>query len=203
MKVLGIVCSPRKNSNTEVLIKEVLNSAQAHGAETDMILISEFNILPCDGCDACFSSGKCKINDDMQGIYPRLLEADGIIVGSPVYYWSVTAQAKLLIDRTYAFRRERQLRNKVAGAVLVARGLGVSSAFDTLCHFFNAHRMILASGIGPRSADELAIERTGMAFAYANRRGEVAKNTHAIAQAQALGRSVVETIGNLSNAKRL
>lgn len=194
MKILGIVCSPRKRGNTEVLVKAALDSATQHGAETDLINICDYAIAPCDGCESCEKTGRCKIADDMQDIYTKLLESDGIIVGSPVYYWGVTAQAKVMIDRTFVFRKERRLRNKVAGAVVVARDTGGSAAFGQLSDFFNLLRMIPARSIGPRTIEELAEERGGGVIAYADKRGEVKSNKKAMAEAQALGKAMVETL---------
>lgn len=193
MKILGIVGSPRKNGNTEVLVKEALDSAHRLGAETAFVSVVDKHISPCDGCDSCATTGKCKIDDDMQEVYARLVESDGVIFGSPVYFWGLSAQAKAIIDRTYLFRRNRELRNKVAGAVLVARGGGASFAFSSLTAFFNLQMMILARSIGPRTAEELLAERM-MVIAYADKRGDVRENEKAMLQAQALGRAVVETI---------
>jgi len=188
MKVLGIVCSPRKNGNTAVLVKEVLDSARSYGAETEIIRVTDFDITPCDGCESCTTTGKCRIEDDMPKIFAKLLEADGIVIGTPVYFWNVTAQAKALIDRTFAFRRERRLANKVAGAVIVARDTGASAAFSALNDFFSLHRMLPARSISPRTVEELARERGGAAIAYADKRGEVRDNKKAMAEAQARGK---------------
>jgi len=194
MKVLGIVCSPRKNGNTEILVKEALDSAHKLGAETEMIKVSDVNIMPCDGCETCDTTGECKIEDDMQGIYTKLLQSDGIIIGSPVYWWGVTAQAKIIIDRTFVFRKGRRLRNKVAGAVVVARQVGASNAFSELNDFFGLHRMIPARSIGPRTEEELAKEWGGGVIAYADKPGEVINNQQAMARAQSLGVAMVETM---------
>jgi multimeric flavodoxin WrbA len=194
MKVLGIVCSPRKNGNTEILVKEALDSAHKLGAETEMIKVSDVNITPCDGCETCEITGECKIEDDMQGIYTKLLQSDGIILGSPVYWWGVTAQAKIIIDRTFVFRRGRRLRNKVAGAVVVARQVGASNAFSELNDFFGLHRMIPARSMGPRTEEELAKEWGGGVIAYADKPGEVINNQQAMARAQSLGVAMVETL---------
>ena len=194
MKVLGIVCSPRKNGNTEILVKEALDSAHKLGAETEMIKVSDVNITPCDGCETCDITGECKIEDDMQGIYTKLLQSDGIILGSPVYWWGVTAQAKIIIDRTFVFRRGRRLRNKVAGAVVVARQVGASNAFSELNDFFGLHRMIPARSMGPRTEEELAKEWGGGVIAYADKPGEVINNQQAMARAQSLGVAMVETL---------
>lgn len=194
MKLLGIVCSPRTNGNTEVLVKEALDTARNLGAETEMIKVSDLNITPCDGCESCDITGECKIEDDMQDIYTKLLHSDGIIFGSPVYFWGVTAQAKAIIDRTFVFRRDRRLRNKVAGAVVVARDSGASATFGALSDFFNLHRMIPARSIGPRTVEELAQEWGGGVIAYADKPREVKKDEQAIAKAQSLGKAIVETL---------
>jgi len=194
MKVLGIVGSPRKNGNTEILVKEALESARKLGAEIEMINITGLNITPCDGCESCDTTGKCKIEDDMQVIYTKLLQSDGIIFGSPVYYWGVTAQMKAIIDRTFVFRKTRQLRNKVAGAVIVARYTGASSAFSAFLDFFSLQKMIPATSIGLRTEEELARERGGGVIAYADKKGEIRKDRQAIARAQSLGKSIVEIV---------
>jgi multimeric flavodoxin WrbA len=194
VKLLGIVCSPRTNGNTEVLVKEALDTARNLGAETEMIKVSDLNITPCDGCESCDITGECKIEDDMQNIYTKLLHSDGILFGSPVYFWGVTAQAKTVIDRTFVFRRDRRLRNKVAGAVVVARNSGASATFSALSDFFNLHRMIPARSIGSRTVEELAKEWGGGVIAYADKPGEVKKDEQAIAKAQSLGKAIVETL---------
>ncbi len=197
MKILGIVCSPRKNGNTEIMVKEALDSARKYGAKTELLRVSDLDIKPCDGCESCDTNGKCKIEDDMQGVYARMQEADGIIMGSPVYFWGVSAQAKAIIDRTFVLRKQRQLRNKVAGAVVVARSSGATSAIAALNNFFMLQRMMPARSIGPRTVEELARERGGVAIGYADKRGEVRENKKAMAEAQALGQAMVETVAVL------
>ena len=128
MKIIGIVCSPRKEGNTAVLINEVLKEAEKHGAKIETIRIAEMNILPCDGCESCHDAGKCRIDDDMQEIYDKLVNADGIVLGSPVYFWSVSGQAKVFMDRTYALRYpHHKLKNKVSGAIVIAGRRGCMS----------------------------------------------------------------------------
>ena len=90
-KVLGVSCSPRKGGNTEILLQQALAGAGERGAETELVTIFDKEIKPCDGCYACQKTGKCHIKDDMQSIYDRLLAADGIIWGTPVYYFGVAA----------------------------------------------------------------------------------------------------------------
>jgi len=73
LKVLGIACSPRKAGNTEILLREALAGAKESGAEVELLRISDMNIAACDGCEACHESGECRIKDDMQKAYKKIL----------------------------------------------------------------------------------------------------------------------------------
>ena len=85
MKILGLSFSPRPQGNTDVLLNEVLNGARQEGAEVELLRACDKEIRPCDGCRACWETGECHIKDGMQEIYPKLLEADGIVLGAPIY----------------------------------------------------------------------------------------------------------------------
>jgi multimeric flavodoxin WrbA len=100
VKVLGIFGSPRRGGNTELLLEEALKGAESKGAEIDRVYVTDFTITPCKECHGCDQTGNCVILDDMQKIYPRLLEADIIILASPIFFYGVTAWAKALIDRS-------------------------------------------------------------------------------------------------------
>ena len=102
MKILGLSCSPHIQGNTVTLLNEALKGAQAEGAEVELFSVAGKTIQPCQACQSCFKTGECKIQDDMQPLYEKLLESDGIIFGTPVYFWDVTAQTKAVIDRTFA-----------------------------------------------------------------------------------------------------
>jgi multimeric flavodoxin WrbA len=146
MKVLGIVCSPRQGGNTEIMMKEALTSAGEAGAETGLISIAGKNIAPCDGCNGCRKTSVCLIKDDMQSIYQEMETADGIIFGSPVYFGSVSAQGKALMDRTFAFLWRQKLKGKVAAPLLAVRRVGAGQTRNLLYGFFMAHGMIVARG---------------------------------------------------------
>jgi len=103
LKILGIVGSKRKNGNTYSLVQEALRVAQEEGATTKLIILGDYSIKDCTGCEGCKDTYKCVINDDMQKIYPLLLEADGIILGSPTYFYNISADMKAFIDRCYCF----------------------------------------------------------------------------------------------------
>ena len=126
MKILGLSCSPRKQGNTEILLGEALNGAQQEGAGVELYSVSGKDIKPCDGCGVCNKTGECHIKDDMHVLYDKLLEADGIIFGSPIYFYSITAQAKAILDRTIALNRpERSLANKVGAVIVTGGSLGL------------------------------------------------------------------------------
>ena len=109
VKVLGIFGSPRKGGNTELLLEEALKGAEAEGAQTERLYLTEFTITPCKECHGCDRSGECIILDDMQKIYPKLVEADVIILASPIFFYSITAWAKALVDRCQTFWSKKYL----------------------------------------------------------------------------------------------
>ena len=176
MKVLGICCSPRLHGNTEILLETSLAKAREEGADVELVTLAGKTISLCDGCSSCRKTGECHIKDDMQDIYTKLLEADGIIIGTPVYFGTVCAQAKALIDRTYVFGEGRKLRNKVAGVVVTTRRVGATSASTVFHVFFNLQRMIMvgvAIGFGGTEKGEIRDDERGMADASALGRATV------------------------------
>lgn len=102
MKVLGIMGSPRKKSNTDLLLDEALRGAGEAGAEVDKLVVINLSIAPCAEYYACFKDGDCVIKDDMQMVYKKLLEADVVLLASPIFFYALTAQVKALIDRCQA-----------------------------------------------------------------------------------------------------
>ena len=103
MKILGIVGSKRKKGNTFYLVQEALEAAKKEGFDTELIFLGDYSIKDCTGCEACKDTYRCIVDDDMQKIYPLLIQADGIILGSPTYWYNVTADMKSFIDRCYCF----------------------------------------------------------------------------------------------------
>ena len=102
MKVLGLFGSPRRGGNTDILLEEALKGAEMEGAEVERLHLTDFTITPCKECHGCEKTGNCVILDDMQKIYPKLLDADVIILASPVFFYGITAWAKALVDRCQA-----------------------------------------------------------------------------------------------------
>lgn len=100
MKVCGIVGSPRKNGNVDLLVSQVLKGTASKGAEICKLYLNDLNIKPCQSCGVDPSPRRCIFNDDMEQIYGVLENCDAIVLGSPVYFDTVSAQVKLMIDRS-------------------------------------------------------------------------------------------------------
>jgi multimeric flavodoxin WrbA len=100
-KILGIVGSPRRNGNTEVLVDEVLKGAEEAGAQVEKVILNELDIKPCQACNSCYKTGKCIHDDDMTELFIKMEKADAWVLGTPVYWFGPTAQFKLFLDRWY------------------------------------------------------------------------------------------------------
>jgi multimeric flavodoxin WrbA len=182
MRVLGIVGSPRKNGNTEILMQEVLKAAREAGCETELFLMSQKQVAPCDACGMCFEVGSCVVQDDMQELYAMMDRSQAIVFGSPVYFGSVSAQMKAAMDRMFALLQRRALKDKVAGALVVTRRVGAINARALLYSFCVAQGMVVAGG----------------AIGYGREPGDVLTGVgggidmSAIQEAQLLGKNVVQ-----------
>lgn len=99
VKVLGISASPRLEGNSDLLLCQALAGAESAAAETEYIRLCELDIAPCTHCNFCFDSGKCKVEDDYQILASKMIEADRLIFATPIFFMTVCAQAKILIDR--------------------------------------------------------------------------------------------------------
>jgi multimeric flavodoxin WrbA len=168
MMVVGICGSPRKAGNTEFLLNEALAVAKERGFETNKVLLSDANVDFCSDCGDCSKGRQCPKEDDMKRILLTLERADGIIVASPVYFGSVTAQLKAVFDRTIPLRRQGfRLKNKVACAISVggSRNGGQEKTLETIQAWMHIHGMIIVGddahfgGIGVRPAAEDRIGR--------------------------------------------
>jgi len=160
MKVLGIMGSPRRQSNTEILLDTALAGAKKMGAEVEKVAVSELKIHPCLEIYACRKDGKCAIKDDMQQLYEKLLEADYIVFASPIFFYGLTSQAKAIVDRCQALwvrkyvlgmgKEDRRIRRGVFISVGATQG---ERLFDgvvlTVRYFFDA--------IGVKYAGDLLI----------------------------------------------
>ena len=138
MKAIGIVGSPRKGGNTEILTSHTLKAIEEEGLDTELIRLAGLDIRPCDACRICREGGSCPIDDDLFPIYTKMKEAEAIILASPVYFGSATAQLKALMDRTgYMSYDTRPFAGKVGGPLVVARRAGQNFTFAQLMFWFH------------------------------------------------------------------
>lgn len=144
MNIVSFLGSPRRHGNTAALLDKVLEGILSNhkDAKNEFIFLQEKNIKPCTNCDACkkSSTAGCVIKDDMQDIYKKIEAADLIIVASPIYWWSVTAQTKLMVDRIYGFHgdvKEKKLALLMTyGSELPNAGPEtVESNYNEICEF--------------------------------------------------------------------
>ncbi|MFW9876937.1 MAG: flavodoxin family protein [Candidatus Thorarchaeota archaeon] len=99
--VLGVVGSPRKGGNTEILVDEILSGAEKNGAVIEKVMLNELSINPCQACDSCYKTGKCMHNDDMIDLLKKMENSELWVLGTPIYWWGPTAQFKTFLDRWY------------------------------------------------------------------------------------------------------
>jgi len=141
--ILGVMGSPRKNGNTNLLLAKALEEFEKAEHRVEMVQLSDYHIDECMGCRYCIENpGKCCIADDMQKLYPKILEASAILVASPVYFNNVTALTKAFMDRTWCLRGK--LKDKIGGAIVVGRGYGHELAISAIHAFMLKHHMIIA-----------------------------------------------------------
>ncbi len=151
VKITGIVGSPRKGGNTEFLVNSALKAAEELGAETEIIYLGSAEIEPCIACDICKSTGECAIYDDMPDILAKIGSSQGLIIGSPVYFGSVTSQLKMLIDRSRPLRMDFKLKNIVGGAISVggSRNGGQETTILAIQQFMLIHDMVIVGDGAP------------------------------------------------------
>ncbi|MBK6282685.1 MAG: flavodoxin family protein [Draconibacterium sp.] len=148
MKVVAFNGSPRRKGNTEILIGEVFKILEKEGIETEMVQLGNKPVHGCTACGKCreIQSGKCHIkNDHLNYCIEKMVEADGIIIGSPVYFADVTPEIKALIDVAgYVTRSNNHLlKRKVGAGVIAVRRGGALHAFETINNFFLISQMIV------------------------------------------------------------
>jgi multimeric flavodoxin WrbA len=177
MRVLGLVGSPRKDGNTDILVEAILGAARAKGHEVEKVHLSDLDIGPCRDCRGCKSGGMaCVVADGMQSLYPRLDAADAIVFGTPVYWCGPSATMKLAFDRLRPYFATHGLRGKKA-LLAAPAGDGPGEA-DLLVRMFK------------RSWRALGVEFAGQVLATGYDRGDVRGDAEAMAQAAALGASL-------------
>ncbi len=184
-KILLVMGSPRKEGNSATLAKQVAGGAEATGAEVEDFYLHGMNIQPCTACDECREeTGKgCVIDDDMQTLYPKLRRADAVVIASPIYWFTVSAQTKLFMDRWYAFGGPQE-----EYAALAAKRIGIVLTYGDLDPFVSG--AVNALRTFQDAFDYVGAEIVGMVYGSASEAGEIQKNRDLMEKAYELGKQL-------------
>jgi multimeric flavodoxin WrbA len=183
-KILGVVGSPRKNGNTDILVTRVLAGAESVGAITNLVRLGELSIKECDGCHVCWNGQRCSKNDDLGELYTEISRSELIVLGTPVYWYGPTALMKGFIDRWVYFNcpvNRVHVRGKSVVIVIPYEEEGpeivapVVSFFEKCCEYLemNLFGKLIVPGVG--------------------RRGEVLEKESCMKEAFELGKRLVAT----------
>ncbi|MBA3029069.1 MAG: flavodoxin family protein [Desulfobacteraceae bacterium] len=183
-KVLVVLGSPRKKGNSASLAEKIIQGAEAAGAITETVFIQGLKIAPCQSCYACQvkDSKGCAIEDDMQSIYPKLLESQSWVLACPVYWFTMSAQMKIFMDRMFALGAYGQNpfhRKRIA----IAMSYGDMDPFRSGC--VNALRTF------QDAFNYTGSKIVGMVYGSANKPGEIESDGALMARAEELGRKLV------------
>lgn len=187
-KVVAFNGSPRKDGNTSILIRHILAELEKEGIETETIQLGGMKIHGCTACGKCFENRdrRCVFDDDMvNACIEKMCSADGIILGSPVYFLDVTPEMKALIDRAgfVSFANGHLFRNKVGNAAVAVRRAGASRTADSMLHFLLASEMIVSG---------LPVIGIGLDA------GDVMNDEEGIARAKSLGQTMAQLLNQLN-----
>jgi len=191
MKVIAFNGSARKDGNTAILVRHVLRELETAGIETELIQLAGSRIHGCIACMKCFENKdqRCSVKDDnVNDCIEKMLEADGIILGSPTYFANVSTEMKALIDRAGMVSRANNdmLSRKVGAAVVAARRAGAIHVFNSINHFFFIGQMIVPGS---------SYWNIGMG----REKGEVEKDEEGVQTMENLGRNMAWLLKKLKN----
>lgn len=194
MKVLGINSSARKDGNTAILMEKVFEALNKEGIETEMIQLSGKIIEPCKACLACGGKRNCvHKKDQFQDIFEKMTQADGIILGSPVYTANISANMQALLERasvvTDMNRKENLFQHKVGAAITAARRGGALNALDAMNHFFMLQNMFIVGS-------------TYWPMAYGQMPGDVQKDEEGLATMSNLGQNMAYLLKALEERRQ-
>jgi multimeric flavodoxin WrbA len=181
--ILMLLASPRKKGNSAALGNKIAEGAASQGAAIETVYLHQMNISPCQACYVCQKpdSTGCAIDDDMQSLYPKLLKADSWVIATPVYWFNMSAQAKLFMDRCFAlpaYGKNPFLRKRIA----VAMSYGDADPFVSGC--INALRCF------QDSFRYVGAKIVGMVYGSADEAGEIAANEELMRSAEELGKKL-------------
>ncbi len=201
MKILGVMGSPRKKGNTDILVDSVLNGAKVLEAEIEKIYLSDLNFKGCIGCEGCSKTCKCVLKDDMQSVYQKLEEADGIVLGSPTYFYNVSGLTKMFIDRLYAYEvfndNDRSVwlsRNEVLGTKYAVTIAVCEQETEDNIGFASDAMSIALKAVGWRTVDNIKA-------LHLFKRGEAITHQMLIETAEKAGEKLAKTILLADNLK--
>jgi multimeric flavodoxin WrbA len=180
MKVVAICGSPRPKGNTYHLLQEAIRVLNEQGIETEYISLHDKDINPCVACEKCSEEkNRCAQEDDFNALYEVMAQADGLIVGSPVYFGSATPNLMALLDRAgYVARKgDNVFARKVGSPIVVARRAGVTFTYAQLLYFFMIMSMVVPGS-------------TYWPIAYGRERGEVLKDEEGMKTITALAENI-------------
>lgn len=192
MKVIAINGSARKDGNTAILLNTVLSELQAAGIETEFIQLAGGTVSPCKACWACGGKGNCVHKADaFCAVFEKMKQADGILLGSPVYSANVSASMQALLERSavVADMNPGLFTHKVGGAVAAVRRAGGIQAVDTMNHFFLNHEMFVAGS-------------SYWNMGYGQLPGDVLADTEGITNMRNLGRNMAFLLDALQKGDR-
>ena len=175
MKAIGILGSPHEDGNTAYLLEEILR-VLGKELKTEMIFLKNYEIRPCEGCCFCEESHKCIIKDDMQKLYPKIMEASVIILASPSYMGGVTSRMRAFMERTW-YLRKGQLENKIGTWIVVGRRR-IGGAINEMNEYLDRLRVIKVPGCS----------------GYAFRKGDILKDKEALKEARMLGERILKIV---------
>jgi multimeric flavodoxin WrbA len=182
-RVLILAASPRRNGNSTILALKAAEGVKAEGGEADVVSLGSLNIAPCNACDACRTKPEegCVIKDDMQPLYKKIEDAQGVIFATPVYWFNVSAQMKLFIDRTYAIHGKGYyaLTGKDVGVILTYEDVDVfvSGGINALRSFQDIFAYVKANLVGS-------------VYGSAGKAGDVRANGELMQKAYDLGKKI-------------
>lgn len=187
IKVLAINGSPRHDGNTSHMLGTVLDVCKNAGFETELFQAGGRTVKGCMACGGCWKNpGKCVTDDWMNELYKKMADADAIILGSPTYFFDLTAEMKAVIDRCGFVARANgnALSRKVGAAVSAVRRAGAIHTLDSMHHFFLINDMIVAGS-------------SYMSMSLCREPGEYEKDAEGIATMKRLGENIVWLLGKL------
>ena len=180
MKILGLNGSERKLGNTEILVKEALMGAEEEGAQVEMLRLTDYKVLPCDGLAPCvFGNTRCNLKDDFNFIVDKIVESDGVVLGTPCYILESTAIIKQLIDRAFSVNYRSEARGKPATVIVPYATRGW-----TPYAFLQPNILFLLLGM----------EVIDRALVHTQAMNEVVLYDKALAKARKMGREVAKAV---------